>query len=122
MLTKFGWENFLFKPDDYPNIHVWWKEWLYNEMNQDYFKQIGENIKVSHEGFEDDLGIFPQKSDVFKVFEFGQPKVVIIGQDPYPTINNAMGLSFSVPTGLPLPSSLQTIYKEIARYVITLRV
>ena len=41
-------------------------------------------------------------------------KVVIIGQDPYHEPGQAMGLSFSVPDGVPLPPSLQNIYKEIA--------
>jgi len=41
-------------------------------------------------------------------------KVVIIGQDPYPTIGHAHGLAFSVlPDVKPLPKSLQNIYKEL---------
>lgn len=42
-------------------------------------------------------------------------KVLIIGQDPYPTENTAIGLSFAVdlPTTPVLPRSLQNILKEI---------
>ena len=40
-------------------------------------------------------------------------KVLIIGQDPYPTPGNAMGLSFSVHRGMPVPRSLTNIYKEL---------
>ena len=40
-------------------------------------------------------------------------KVVILGQDPYHNPGQAEGLSFSVPTGVPLPPSLKNIYKEI---------
>lgn len=48
---------------------------------------------------------------------FGQPlssvKVLIVGQDPYPTPGHAVGLSFSVePDVRPIPRSLQNIYKE----------
>ncbi|WP_106849938.1 uracil-DNA glycosylase [Blastococcus sp. Marseille-P5729] len=48
---------------------------------------------------------------------FGQPlsaiKVLIVGQDPYPTPGHAVGLSFSVEPGVrPLPRSLQNIYRE----------
>lgn len=48
---------------------------------------------------------------------FGQPldeiKVLLVGQDPYPTPGHAVGLSFSVEPALrPLPRSLQNIYKE----------
>ena len=37
--------------------------------------------------------------------------MVIIGQDPYPSPNEAMGLSFSVPKGIKVPASLKRIYK-----------
>lgn len=40
-------------------------------------------------------------------------KVVILGQDPYPNKENAMGLAFSVPENVPVPASLQNIYKEL---------
>ena len=39
--------------------------------------------------------------------------MVILGQDPYHELGQAMGLSFSVPDGVMLPPSLQNIYKEI---------
>jgi uracil-DNA glycosylase len=41
-------------------------------------------------------------------------KVVILGQDPYHGPGQAMGLSFSVPQGVPPPPSLGNIYKELA--------
>ena len=41
-------------------------------------------------------------------------KVVILGQDPYHGPGQAMGLSFSVPHGVPPPPSLANIYKELA--------
>jgi uracil-DNA glycosylase len=41
-------------------------------------------------------------------------KVVILGQDPYPTVGNAHGLAFSVlPDVRPIPASLKNIYKEL---------
>ena len=40
-------------------------------------------------------------------------RVVILGQDPYHQPGQAMGLSFSVPKGIPLPASLKNIYKEL---------
>lgn len=43
-----------------------------------------------------------------------QVKVVILGQDPYPTPGHAHGLAFSVqPEVSPLPRSLQNIYREL---------
>lgn len=49
---------------------------------------------------------------------FAQPldhiKVLIVGQDPYPTPGHPVGLSFSVaPDTTPIPRSLQNIYKEL---------
>ena len=41
-------------------------------------------------------------------------RVLIVGQDPYPTPGHAMGLSFSVhPDVRPIPRSLQNIYREL---------
>ncbi|MEP6842185.1 MAG: uracil-DNA glycosylase [Pseudolysinimonas sp.] len=41
-------------------------------------------------------------------------KVLIVGQDPYPTPGHAVGLSFSVaPSVRPVPRSLQNIYREL---------
>lgn len=39
--------------------------------------------------------------------------MVIIGQDPYPTPGDAIGLSFSVAPGSKIPRSLNNIYKEL---------
>jgi uracil-DNA glycosylase len=46
-------------------------------------------------------------------FSFDQVRVLIVGQDPYPTPGHAVGLSFSVASDVrPLPRSLENIYKE----------
>ncbi|MBP5779333.1 MAG: uracil-DNA glycosylase, partial [Campylobacter sp.] len=44
---------------------------------------------------------------------FDEVKVVILGQDPYHGLNQAMGLSFSVPKGVKIPPSLINIFKEL---------
>jgi len=46
-------------------------------------------------------------------FPFDQVRVLIVGQDPYPTPGHAVGLSFSVaPDVRPLPRSLENIFTE----------
>lgn len=46
-------------------------------------------------------------------FPFDQVRVLIVGQDPYPTPGHAVGLSFSVaPQVRPLPRSLENIFAE----------
>lgn len=42
-----------------------------------------------------------------------QVRVVILGQDPYPTAGHANGLAFSVSPGVALPRSLANIYREL---------
>ena len=58
---------------------------------------------------------FPKYEDVFNVF-ISSPKavkVVIVGQDPYPTPGDATGLAFSVNRDSNLPKSLLNIFKEL---------
>lgn len=59
----------------------------------------------------------PAPDRVFAAFAvpFDQVKVLIVGQDPYPTPGHAMGLSFSVwPDVTPIPRSLDNIFTEYA--------
>jgi uracil-DNA glycosylase len=45
---------------------------------------------------------------------FAEVRVLVVGQDPYPTPGHAVGLSFSVaPEVQPVPRSLQNIYREL---------
>jgi uracil-DNA glycosylase len=61
---------------------------------------------------------FPPKEHIWFALDqtpLSSIKVVILGQDPYPTPGNAHGLAFSVlPNVRPLPASLKNIYKELA--------
>ena len=62
--------------------------------------------------------IFPPGPDIFAAFDatpFDQVRVVVLGQDPYPGEGQAHGLSFSVRPGVPVPRSLDNIFKEIGR-------
>jgi uracil-DNA glycosylase len=59
----------------------------------------------------------PAGENVLRAFKqpFHQVRVLIVGQDPYPTPGHPVGLSFSVaPQVRPLPKSLVNIYKEYA--------
>ncbi len=60
--------------------------------------------------------VYPSMFDIFnsmKLTSFENIKVVLIGQDPYHNVGQAMGLSFSVPKGIDKPPSLVNIFKEI---------
>ncbi|MBM7813335.1 uracil-DNA glycosylase [Saccharothrix algeriensis] len=57
----------------------------------------------------------PAGENVLRAFQqpFRDVRVLIVGQDPYPTPGHAVGLSFSVsPETRPIPKSLVNIYKE----------
>ena len=62
--------------------------------------------------------IYPPGGEIFAAFDatpFDAVKVVILGQDPYHGPGQAHGLCFSVRPGVPVPPSLDNIYKELAR-------
>ena len=62
-------------------------------------------------------GYLPEGDRVLRAFEqpFDGVRVLLVGQDPYPTPGHAVGLSFAVDRGVrPLPRSLQNIYRELS--------
>lgn len=60
----------------------------------------------------------PAGTNVLRAFQqpFDAVRVLIMGQDPYPTPGHAVGLSFSVaPNVRPLPGSLVNIFREYSQ-------
>jgi uracil-DNA glycosylase len=58
----------------------------------------------------------PDRTDIFRAFRvpIESVRVVIVGQDPYPTRGHAVGLAFSTNRNVrPLPRSLANIYTEL---------
>ena len=95
--------------DDLPSL--WQKElgFLRTEINEIEEKLIAEANSGAI--------ILPARKHVFRALEIPpqSAKVLIVGQDPYPNPQHAIGLSFAVPAGTkPLPGSLLNIFKEIA--------
>lgn len=61
-------------------------------------------------------GYLPAGENVLRAFTrpMADVRVLVIGQDPYPTPGHAVGLSFSVARDVrPLPKSLINIYREL---------
>ena len=60
-------------------------------------------------------GYLPAGTDVLRAFTYPMQdvKVLIVGQDPYPTPGHPMGLSFSVQPGVRQPRSLENIFTEM---------
>lgn len=90
-----------------------WKVVLKDEFGKEYFKTLREFVKAEYQhGI-----VYPPPKNIFRAFElcpFDKVEVVILGQDPYHGPKQANGLCFAVPEGLPLPPSLQNIFKELA--------
>ena len=90
-----------------------WKDALAPEFGKPYFEQL---VRFLHGEKAAGKVIYPPGSQIFRAFELTpveQVKVVILGQDPYHGPGQAMGLSFSVPDGVPAPPSLRNIFQEV---------
>lgn len=93
-----------------------WQDALRGEFSKPYFLDLQRFVESAWSSSM----VFPPKACVFRAFNavpLDQVRVVILGQDPYHGLSQAQGLSFSVPTGMKLPSSLRNIYKEISEDV-----
>jgi len=89
-----------------------WKETLQGEFGKEYFKTLREFVKSEYQH----AIVYPPPKNIFHAFDlcpFDSVEVVILGQDPYHGPGQANGLCFAVNEGVPLPPSLQNIFKEI---------
>ncbi len=97
------------------NMAISWEKFLEKEFSKDYFKALSSFI--ASERKENPNSIFPDENKVFEALKncsLEKVKVVIIGQDPYPSKGHANGLCFSVTKEVtPLPKSLKNIFKEL---------
>jgi len=79
---------------------------------------MGDLLPLLDEIEEQLLGsnFLPSHESVMKAFsqDFEECKVLIVGQDPYPSVEHAMGLSFSIPSQIrKFPPTLRNIFKEL---------
>lgn len=94
-------------------INEEWKAALKHEFEQPYFETLAMHLRIEKSSGK---VIYPPGSLIFNAFDrtpLSKVKVAILGQDPYHGQGQAMGLSFSVPKQIPIPPSLQNIYKEL---------
>jgi len=96
------------------NLEASWLKVLHDEFQQPYMKKLKTFlVQEKQQGKQ----ILPKGSLWFNALNstpLKEVKVVILGQDPYPTIGHAHGLCFSVlPDVKPLPKSLLNINKEL---------
>ena len=102
-------------------IHESWNDIFQRIFSDTRFENIEKKIR---EDVDNGKIVSPKPCVLFNTFfvtPIDEVKVVIIGQDPYFNMKNgnvpeAVGLSFSVPTGLPIPSSLKSIYDNLYKF------
>lgn len=89
-----------------------WKNILDEEYQKPYYVKLQSRLSAAY----NEHSVYPAKDDIFNAFHltsYHSVKIVILGQDPYHGAGQAHGLSFSVPSGIQIPPSLQNIFKEL---------
>lgn len=89
-----------------------WNEFIENEKKLDYYQKLIDFVDNEYKNKK----INPNYENIYRAFELSKiedVKIVILGQDPYPTEDYAVGLAFSVKKESKLPKSLVNIFKEL---------
>ena len=92
-----------------------WKSRVGDYLQREDMQQLSAFLR---ERMRQGVRVYPPAPDIFAALDatpFEQAKVVVLGQDPYHGPGQAHGLSFSVPPGVPVPPSLDNIFKELQR-------
>ena len=96
------------------------KNWLYESLPEgwkEHLSECEEALGALSVSLETDGDFLPARNQIWAALErtpLEAVRVVLLGQDPYPTPGHAHGLAFSVPEGVhPLPPSLVNIRKEL---------
>lgn len=90
-----------------------WDELLKEEFEKPYYRELRAFLKEEYKKHR----VYPNMYDIYNALKLTprkNVKAVILGQDPYHRPGQAHGLCFSVQRGVPVPPSLQNMYKELA--------
>ena len=91
-----------------------WDRILKEEIDSESFKQLQAFLAQEYAT----RTIYPSMVNIYNALRltpYHEVKAVILGQAPYHGPGQAHGLAFSVQKGVPVPPSLQNIYKEMAQ-------
>jgi uracil-DNA glycosylase len=94
-------------------VHGSWVPIFKEEYSKEYFTRMLKTIKYRRTK----INVLPAQDNMFYAFKLtglSDVKVVILGQDPYPSAEHPHGLAFSTKSRR-TPASLRNIYKEIER-------
>jgi uracil-DNA glycosylase len=99
-----------------------WRTALKAELTKPYFEELALRVEEAREidasTTSVDANVYPAEENTFAALRYvspGRVKTMIVGQDPYIGVDQAIGLSFSVAPGLAVPPSLNNIYAELVR-------
>jgi uracil-DNA glycosylase len=90
----------------FESMHSTWQDWL--SRQKPFLEQIEQRLLA-------ETKVAPDLNLVMRAFEADPAtiKVVIIGQDPYPTDGDAIGLAFAMNPDRKMPRSLMNIVNEL---------
>lgn len=92
-----------------------WKSRIGDYLERPEMRALADFLRAEKRAGKE---IYPPGPEIFAAFDhtpFEAVRVVILGQDPYHGPGQAHGLCFSVRPGVPVPPSLDNIFKEITR-------
>jgi uracil-DNA glycosylase len=101
--------------DDRIRLEPSWKARVGDYLQRDEMRALSAFVRARKAA---GVQVYPPGPRIFAAFDatpFDAVKVVILGQDPYHGPGQAHGLCFSVLPGVPVPPSLDNIFKEIQR-------
>ena len=140
--NKLDADNYIIKSweEEYPDynvdlgqlsLHISYSKFYEGKIFEENIKLLNKYLSFCLNSTAGKVKIFPYPALVFNalnVTSLDQIKVVILGQDPYfdsevhnvlskeVEVPQAMGLSFSVPHNITVPSSLKNIYKNLIKF------
>jgi uracil DNA glycosylase len=87
-------------------MHPTWQNWL--DQQKPLLDALEHRVLAENQ-------VTPDLNQVMRAFELDPAniKVVILGQDPYPTEGDAVGLAFAMNSDSKMPRSLVNIAKEL---------
>ncbi|MCI8442366.1 MAG: uracil-DNA glycosylase [Provencibacterium sp.] len=90
-----------------------WDTLLAGEFEKPYYQRLRQLLAAEYRRG----AVYPPMEDIFnalRMTSYSEVRAVILGQDPYHGPGQAHGLAFSVRKGIPVPPSLQNIFRELA--------
>lgn len=100
--------------DQAKDLDASWLGVIGEEFEKPYMQQLQDFLSAEDTAQKTILPPAPLRFNALNSTPFNEVKVVILGQDPYPTVGHAHGLCFSaMPEVKPLPKSLVNINKEL---------